>query len=345
MPKDEQTETRSQILPEKREERLFGERSTVNGERIPLYYSLNEYLRGVFGCRVHKIPIDAGFTCPNRDGTKSLRGCIYCNNHGSGTGAFARGISIAEQVWTAKSFLSRRYGAKKFIAYFQSFSNTYAPIEILKERYEQALNDPDIVGLAVGTRPDCVNKGILELLSSYREKHAVWIEYGLQSAHDRTLELINRGHSVADFLDAVNIAADLGIPVCVHIIIGLPGEGRKQMIETARFLSTLKIQGLKIHLLYVVKGSQMEDLLRKGQYRALEKDEYVEIVCDILELLPPDLIIHRLTGDPRPEELVEPLWANDKAGALNAIRAELKKRGSYQGKRYGIGDFGFRISD
>lgn len=308
-----------------------------------LYHSLNEYLRDIFGCRVQKIPIDAGFTCPNRDGTKSLRGCIYCNNYGSGTGAFARGISISEQVKAAKSSLGRRYGAKKFIAYFQSFSNTYAPVNLLESKYEEALNDPDIVGLAVGTRPDCVNKDILELLSMYKKKYMVWIEYGLQSAHDRTLDLINRGHSVADFVAAVNAAADVGIPVCAHIIIGLPGESKKEMIETALFLSRLRIQGLKIHLLYVVRGSQMENMLRRGEYRPLVKDEYVEIVCDILELLPPGLIIHRLTGDPRPEELVEPLWAREKTGILNDIGAELKKRGSYQGKRYGIGDVGFRI--
>lgn len=309
------------------------------------YYSLNEYLRGTFGYRVQKIPIDAGFTCPNRDGTKSLRGCIYCNNYGSGTGAFARGISISEQVKAAKSSLGRRYGAKKFIAYFQSFSNTYAPVDLLKSKYEEALNDPDIVGLAVGTRPDCVNKDVLDLLSMYKEKHTVWIEYGLQSAHDRTLDLINRGHSVADFVAAVNTAADVGIAVCAHIIVGLPGESKKEMIETALFLSRLRIQGLKIHLLYVVRGSQMEGMLRRGEYRPLVKDEYVEIVCDILELLPPGLIIHRLTGDPRPEELVEPLWAREKTGILNDIGAELKKRGSYQGKRYGVGDFGLRVAD
>ncbi|MEW5949976.1 MAG: TIGR01212 family radical SAM protein [Thermodesulfobacteriota bacterium] len=299
-----------------------------------LYNDLNHYLRNLYGCRVQKIPIDAGFTCPNRDGTKSTQGCIYCNAYGSGTGAFRQGVSISEQIRQAKSFLGRRYGAGKFIAYFQSFSNTYAPIPVLKQRYEEAFFDADIVGLAIGTRPDCISNDILALLTSYQGKYLVWMEYGLQSAHDRTLEFINRGHTVADFLKAVDRTKEAGLPVCVHIILGLPGETKEDMLETARLVAGLGIQGLKIHLLYVVKGSGMENLFKRGEYTPLTQQEYVDLVCDVLELIPPDVVIQRLTGDPRPEELVAPLWARDKMGTINAVKTVLRERGSFQGKYF-----------
>lgn len=301
------------------------------------YNSLNGYLKKLFGCRVQKIPIDAGFTCPNRDGTKSTRGCIYCNSYGSGTGALRRGLSISEQIRRGKLFLKQRYGASKFIAYFQSFSNTYGPLDILRERYEEALEDNDIVGLAIGTRPDCVDEETLSLIAAYKKDHLVWIEYGLQSAHDRTLDRINRGHSVADFLHAVRITKDAGIDVCVHIILGLPGETGRDVLETANLLALLGIQGLKIHALYIVKGSEMEGQVQKGRYVPLTQEEYVELVCDVIELIPPAIIIHRLTGDARPAELVAPLWIKDKAATIKAIRATLKRRGSSQGSYLGRG--------
>lgn len=299
-----------------------------------LYNDFNHYLRSLYGCRVQKIPIDAGFTCPNRDGTKSTRGCIYCNSYGSGTGAFRQGMSISEQIRQAKLFLSERYGAQKFVAYFQAFSNTYAALPLLKQRYAESLADQDIVGLAVGTRPDCVNEDVLALLASYQPKYGVWMEYGLQSASDRTLEFINRGHTVADFIRAVDMTHKAGLLICVHIILGLPGETKKDMMATVRLLSSLGIKGLKIHLLYVVKGTEMEKLLRKGEYTPLRQQEYVDLVCDVLELLPPDMVIQRLTGDPRPEELVAPLWARDKMGTINAIKTALRERSSFQGKYF-----------
>ncbi|MDP2991781.1 MAG: TIGR01212 family radical SAM protein, partial [Deltaproteobacteria bacterium] len=217
-------------------------------------------------------------------------------------------------------------------AYFQSFSNTYAPLPVLKQRYEEALFNEDIVGLAIGARPDCISDDILALLTSYQEKYLVWMEYGLQSAHDRTLEFINRGHTVADFLQAVDITKKAGLPVCVHIILGLPGETKEDMLETARLVAGLDIQGLKIHLLYVVKWSGMENLFKRGEYTPLTQQEYVDLVCAVLELIPPDVVIQRLTGDPRPEELVAPLWARDKMGTINAIKTALKERGGFQGK-------------
>ena len=198
------------------------------------YYDFNTFLRQQFGCRVHKISLDAGLTCPNRDGTKGTGGCIYCNPYGSGTGAWARGLSISEQIRQAKEFLSRRYKAKKFIAYFQSFCNTYGPYERLKALYEEALSHEDIVGLAVGTRPDCVDERIISLLASYTDRYQVWLEYGLQSMHNRTLKLINRGHTYADFLMAVEMTAGRGILICVHIILGLPGRAKKTCLKLSR---------------------------------------------------------------------------------------------------------------
>lgn len=304
-----------------------------------LYKSLNNYLRRIFGQRVQKIPIDAGFTCPNRDGKISNRGCIYCNAYGSGTGALSRNLSIPDQVRTAKAFLGRRYGVSKFIAYFQAFSNTYGLPQELKAKYDQALKDKDIIGLAIGTRPDCVSEDILSLISSYKRDYKVWMEYGLQSAHDRTLKLINRGHTVADFADAVRLTNKFGIDICAHIILGLPGEVRRDMLETAAFVSDLGIHGLKIHALYVVKGSEMEKQFAGGLYRPLSQAEYVDLVCDVLEIISPEMVIHRITGDPRPEELLAPLWVRGKSATINAIKANFLKRNSFQGskmKRNGI---------
>jgi radical SAM protein (TIGR01212 family) len=296
------------------------------------YNDLNTYLRSIFGCRVQKITIDAGLTCPNRNGKISIGGCIYCNPRGSGTGAHAKGLSVSEQIIRGKQFLSKRYGAKKFIAYFQSFSNTYAPVETLRSLYEEALSVEDIVGLSIGTRPDCVDEPILNLLQDYGEKTLVWVEYGLQSAHDPTLVFINRGHDFQCFKNAVEATRNRGIKICVHVILGLPNEKRSHMIETARTIAGMKIDGLKIHLLYVVKGTALDRLYKSGSYRCLEQQEYADLVCDFLERMPKDMVIQRLTGDPHPEELVAPAWALKKTETLALIRNTLEKRDSWQGK-------------
>ena len=295
------------------------------------YYDLNTYFRSLFGCRVQKITIDAGLSCPNRDGRISTGGCIYCNARGSGTGAFGRGLSITDQLLQGKSSLSRRYKAKKFIAYFQSFSNTYAPLEILRRMYNEALAVEDIVGLAIGTRPDCIDEAVLELLQSYASKYLIWIEYGLQSARDKTLELINRGHDFRCFKNAVDLTLNRGIKVCVHVILGLPGENRSDMMHTAQSIADLGIDGIKLHLLYVVKGTRLEALYRQGKYTCLEQEEYVDLVCDFLERIPPGMIVQRLTGDPHPQELVAPQWALKKGETLSKIRETLEKRDSRQG--------------
>lgn len=296
------------------------------------YNDLNAYLRNRFGCRVQKITLDAGLTCPNRDGALSENGCIYCNIKGSGTGDAARGLSITQQLIRGKAAMSRRYHADKFVGYFQSFSNTYAPLDRLKALYEEALSVVGVVGLSIGTRPDCVSEPVLELLEGYARRYLIWLEYGLQSAHDATLSAINRGHDAACFVRAVKAARQHGIPVCAHVILGLPGETRDHMLQTADFLTDLAIDGVKIHLLYVVRGTVLESMYRQGSYRCLEQIEYVNLVCDFLERLPEQTVIQRLTGDPHANELVAPEWALQKTETMNLIRQALETRNSRQGK-------------
>ena len=298
------------------------------------YHDLNTYLKQRYGERVHKISVDAGLNCPNRDGTLSRGGCIYCNTDGSGTGNFNKGISIAEQIEAGIKAVSKRFHVKKFIAYFQSFTNTYAPVHQLKRIYEEALSLDEIVGLSIGTRPDCVNEPVLRLLEEYSRKYMIWIEYGLQSAHDKTLLRINRGHDADCFKRTVIATRNRGIQICAHVILGLPGETREEMLETAKFIGGLHLDGVKIHLLYVIKNTLLDTQYQSGEYTCLEQNEYIQIVCDFLELLPPEMVIQRLTGDPHPNELVAPLWALKKNQTLSGIKNELEKRDSRQGKRY-----------
>lgn len=299
------------------------------------YRDFNTYLREHFGERVQKIPLDAGLTCPNRDGTLGTGGCIYCDRRGSGTGAMIhQGLSIEEQMSKGCELARRRYGAEKFIAYFQSFSNTYAPLPSLRVLYEQALSHPGVVGLSVGTRPDCINPEILGLLGSYLKLQVVWLELGLQSAHDATLRRINRGHDVACFDGALLEAEARGLNVCAHVILGLPGETRGMMIETARHLASLPLKGLKIHALYIVKGTALSALHEKGRYACMSKEEYVELVVDFLEWIPSQVIIQRLTGDPVHSELQAPQWVKDKASLLKCIDKRLEERDTWQGKAH-----------
>ncbi|MBC8414740.1 MAG: TIGR01212 family radical SAM protein [Nitrospira sp.] len=296
------------------------------------YNDINTYLRSIFNCRVQKIYIDAGLSCPNRDGTISTKGCIYCNTKGSGTGAHEPGLPITEQVRAVKHHMTRKYKAKKFIAYFQSFSNTYAPVEHLRTLYDAALAVEDIVGLFIGTRPDCVDESIMDLLQHYNENYMVWLEYGLQSAHDATLTLINRGHDFKCFEKAVAMAKRKGIKVCVHIILGLPGEKEEHMLETARIISDMGIDGIKFHHLSVLKGTALEQMYNNGSYHCLEQKEYMHLVCDFLELLPKEMIIHRLTGDPHTEDLIAPMWSRKKSETQDLINQILIARDSWQGK-------------
>ncbi|MBU0986387.1 MAG: TIGR01212 family radical SAM protein [Proteobacteria bacterium] len=296
------------------------------------YYDFNTYLRSLFGGRVQKITIDAGLSCPNRDGKISTGGCIYCNARGSGTGAYAKGLSVSDQIIKGKQALSKRYKAKKFIAYFQSFSNTYAPIGKLERLYREALAIDGVVGLSIGTRPDCVDEPVLKLLQNFAKKYLVWIEYGLQSAHDSTLDLINRGHDFKCFVQAVEATSKRGIKICAHVILGLPNEHRKQMLETAKAVADLKIDGVKIHLLYVVRGTNLAKLYDEGKYKCLSQEAYVNLACDFLERIPKDTVVQRLTGDPHPGELLAPMWSLKKSETLALIQKTLEKRDSWQGK-------------
>ncbi|MBA4368016.1 MAG: TIGR01212 family radical SAM protein [Desulfobacterium sp.] len=298
------------------------------------YNDFNTYLKNEFGERVQKITVDAGFSCPNRDGTLSSGGCIYCNPKGSGTGAYEKKISITDQLLQGKNALNRRYKANKFFAYFQSFTNTYAPIEQLKAVYEEALAVKDIIGLSIGTRPDCVDNTILSVLEQYARKYLIWIEYGLQSVHNKTLDIINRGHDFQSFQNAVQITQGRNIKICVHVILGLPGEDRRQMLETAEILSEMKIDGIKLHLLYVIKGTRMEQLYWAGEYQCLEQQEYVDLICDFLERTPWNIVIQRLTSDPHRDELVAPEWSLKKAETLKMIQDELEKRNTRQGQLF-----------
>ena len=297
------------------------------------YLDYNTYFQNLYGHRVHKITLDAGFHCPNRDGTLSSTGCIYCNAKGSGTGQLNKGVSIVEQIENGLKYVKKRYKAKKFIAYFQSFTNTYAPVEKLKALYDLALSYPDMIGLAIGTRPDCVDEAILNLLEDYARNYLIWLEYGLQSVHDRTLKLINRGHDVNCFIQAVNATQNRNIKICAHIIFGLPGETKQDMLDAAKLIGDLNIDGVKIHLLYVVKNTSMEKRYESGNYICLTQDEYVDIVCDFLEQLPPEIVVQRITSDPHPYELVAPAWALKKKQTSDLIKNNLIYRDTWQGKK------------
>ena len=296
------------------------------------YRTLSSFLRERFGCRVRKITVDAGLTCPNRDGTVGIGGCIYCNERGSGTGA-SRTLSVGEQIESAKEYMRRRYGVEKYIVYFQSFSNTYAPVSRLERLYGEALAAEDIVGLAIGTRPDCVPEETLDLIGDLGRRTYISLEYGLQSAHDATLARINRGHGFVVFRDAVERTRRRNIDVTVHVILGLPGETKAEMFETARAIGSMGIRGVKIHLLYVVRGTRLHDMFAAGNYTCLTRDAYADIVADFLAILPPDMVIHRLTGDPHRDELVAPEWALDKEANLAAIRRAMEERSIVQGSR------------
>ena len=298
---------------------------------MKLYNDYSTYLKDRYGCKVYRIGLDGGFTCPNRDGTKGKAGCIYCNGNGSRAAYTNPCDDIRKQLAARIEYLKKTKAAMKFIAYFQAFTNTYAPVERLKKIYDQALGFDEIVGISIGTRPDTIDRGKLKLISSYLDRFEVWVEFGLQSIHNRTLEKIKRGHTFEDFLTAFELTKQNGIPVSAHVILGLPGETRADMIETAKSLSKLKVDGVKIHLLHVLKGSLIEKLYADGKIAVMAQSEYVELVCDFLEHLSPEIIIQRLTGEGDRSNHIAPGWALDKVGTINKIRAVLKKRGSCQG--------------
>jgi uncharacterized protein len=298
------------------------------------YNAFSEELKKTFGCKVQRLSVNAGFTCPNRDGSVGTGGCIFCGGTGSGSYGILSGADVAGQLEHAKEVMVRKYKAERFLAYFQSFSNTYAPVAQLARLYDQALAVPDVVGLIVGTRPDCLPQETLELLADYASRCYFWLELGLQSHLDRTLAAIGRGHDLAAFNDALAGCKKRGIRVCAHVILGLPGESREEMLEGVEFLNQAGVDGVKLHLLHVMRGTRLAQQYAAGGFRVLDRDEYVGLVCDYLERLDPRIVVHRLTGDGNRADLIAPLWSLKKFEVLNLIDGELERRGSRQGARF-----------
>ncbi len=298
------------------------------------YFDLKSYWRNLFGANVYKLPVDAGFTCPNRDGRVAWGGCTYCDGRGSRLRQTGSLPSVTAQLLAAKEYYRRFRNAKKYIAYFQTFTNTYAPREILEDIWRQALAVEDVIGLSIGTRPDCLPGETLELIRKLAQECHLWLELGLQSIHDRTLKAINRGHDFACFQDAVARAAGGGINICGHVILGLPGETSDDMLATGRAIAGMPIQGIKIHLMLALAGTPLGRQYLKGQIALPSPDEYVATVCDILEILPPEMVIQRLTADGYQDIFLAPSWGKNKMGVLNAIDREMERRGTFQGVHY-----------
>jgi len=297
------------------------------------FYSFNDYLRDKFGQKVQRLSLNAGFTCPTRDGTLGREGCVYCNERGFSPFADTR-LPLDRQIRQSMEFARKRYKATAFIAYFQNATNTYASIERLKKIYDVIRDFRDIVGLSISTRPDCIDEEKLDFIKSYCKDYDVWIEYGLQSAHDRTLRFVNRGHTFHDFVRAALMTAERGIKVGAHVIIGLPGETRPDIGFTAKKIAKLPVAGVKFHALHVLKDTIMQRYYQEGKVRLLTLREYVDVVCDFLELMKPDCVIHRLISDAREDMLIEPKWINKKSEVINRIRQEFKRRGTRQGSRW-----------
>lgn len=299
------------------------------------YNAFSDLLKREFGCRVNRISVDAGFTCPNRDGTVGIGGCIYCGDRGSGSHGILPDTAVREQLEHGKEIMARKYKARLFIAYFQAYTNTHAPVERLRRLYDEALSVPEVVGLIVGTRPDCLSSGVLTLLGEYARKSWFWLELGMQSHLDRSLEYLRRGHDFRTLEGAVGRAQGVGLRVCVHVMLGLPGESREEMLAGAEVLNRLGVDGVKLHLLHVMKGTLLEEAYGRGEIKVMERDDYVTLVCDYLELLHPSIVIQRLTGDGGRDHLVAPLWSLKKFEVLNAIDNQLKRRGTRQGIKTG----------
>lgn len=298
------------------------------------YHTWNYYLRNTFGEKVFKVSINAGFTCPNIDGKVSYGGCTYCSKEGSGDFAGNPKDNLIKQFNDIKEMMHKKWPSAKYIGYFQAYTNTYAPLEVLKEKYETILELDDVIGLSISTRPDCLPDDVVDYLDELNQRTNLWVELGLQTIHDKTSKLINRGHDYGEFIKGVEKLKARNIKVVVHIINGLPGEDYDMMMETAKAVANMGVDGIKIHLLHVIKDTPMEKMLQNGMLNLMDKDEYIKLVCDQLEILPDTMIVHRLTGDGKRDELVGPLWSLKKWEVLNDIDAELKRRDSYQGIKF-----------
>ena len=312
----------------RKEKTMF--RYTTNNKR---YHTLHYHLTNKFGEKVFKAVIDAGFTCPNIDGTCGIGGCAYCSD---GAGEFTHGstLSITEQLEIERKRISRKHKDPKLIAYFQAHSNTYAPVSVLRGKYEEALSFPDVVGLSIATRPDCIDEEIAELLSEFSKKTYLTVELGLQTANDKTALMFNRGYSYETFLKAYKLLKNKNVRVCVHMINGLQGECKEDMLATAKAVGALKPDAVKIHLLHIVRGTRYAKLYELGEIETLSKEDYIDIVCRQLEYLPQTTVVERITGDGGRETLIAPLWSLDKISVLGGIDKEMALRETYQGKKF-----------
>ena len=296
------------------------------------YFSLSDYLKNEFGSKVYKIALDAGCTCPNRDGTLGTRGCIFCSEGGSGDFAADHRLPIFEQIESAKKRVSRKTGDGKYVAYFQNYSNTYAPVKYLEPLFTEAIQHPDIVALSIATRPDCLSDEILDLLHRLSLIKPVWIELGLQTIHQETAVLIRRGFDLSCLEDAVMRLKGIPVAVIVHLILGLPGETKSDMLASIDYLAHMPIDGIKLQLLHVLKNTDLAKMYAEGEFDVLSMDQYIDILADCIERLPPEIVIHRLTGDGPKSLLVAPLWSANKRNVLNSIRREFTARGVVQGR-------------
>lgn len=289
------------------------------------YLSFNKYLKDKFGQKVYKISLDGGFTCPNRDGKTGTRGCIFCSKGGSGDFAESREMSITEQIESGKKKVEKKIKSGKYIAYFQAFTNTYAPVEMLRQKYEEAINHPDIVALSIATRPDCLGDDVLKLLDEMNKIKPVFVELGLQTIHQKSAKYIRRGYDLSVYDKAVRDLKKIGVNVVVHVILGLPNESENDMLETVKYVCESGANGIKLQLLHVIDGTDLAKDYEKGLFKTLEFDEYVNLIIKCVKIIPKDIVIHRLTGDGAKKDLIAPLWSVDKKRVLNAINKALRE--------------------
>lgn len=298
------------------------------------YHSFDYMLKERFGEKIYKVALDAGMTCPNRDGTLGSRGCIFCSAGGSGDFAGSRQDSITQQIEKQAASIRQKRGVAKFIAYFQAYTNTYAPVDYLRKIYTEAISHPDIVAISIGTRPDCLGEDILQLLDELNQKKPVWVELGLQTIHKTTARYIRRGYPLSCFEQAVSELRKRNLDVIVHTILGLPGESKNDILSTIEYLNHRDIQGIKLQLLHVLKGTDLAEDYLAGKFQVYSMEEYLELVIDCLEHLNPEIVIHRLTGDGPKDLLIAPLWSSAKRTVLNTLHRECKLRHAFQGKQY-----------
>lgn len=300
------------------------------------YHTWNYHLRNKFGKKIFKVALEGGFDCPNRDGTVAFGGCTFCSAAGSGDFAGNRVDPIPVQFEKIKTKMHEKWQDGEYIAYFQAFTNTHAPLDVLKEKYEAALSIPGVVGLSIATRPDCLPDDVVEYLAELNERTYLWVELGLQTVHEKTSNIINRAHDMQCYYNGVAKLRKHNINICTHIINGLPLEDYDMMMETARVVSKMDVQGIKIHLLHLLKGTPMVKQYEKGMLEFMDQETYVKLVADQLEILPEEMIIHRITGDGPIDLMIGPMWSVNKWEVLNGIDDELKRRNSYQGKYFGV---------